>query len=321
MPNFGESGGLYNAKMKTVLITGGTGLIGQAITQALLEKGFGVVVLTRRLPKAMPASGNLAYALWDIPNQKVDVDAVCSADYIIHLAGAGIGERRWTSRRKQELVSSRTDSGALLVRILNENPHRLKAFISASAIGWYGADSMIPNPRPFTESDPAARGFLGDTCRQWEESLEPLHALGVRLVRLRTGLVLSPHGGLVEAYSKPLSWGIAPVIGNGRQVVSWIHMADLVRLYITAMLGENWAGNFNAVAPNPVSQRELIITLARYKRGRWFLPIYVPPVLLKIVLGQMSEEVLKSATISSGKVEGQGFIFQYPYIKGAVEGL
>ena len=150
--------------MPTVLITGGTGTIGKALSTLLLQKGYEIIVLTRNMSDKNAAHvPGLSYASWNVRNQTIDVDAIKKTDYIVHLAGAGVGDKRWTSKRKKEIVESRTQSSALLVKALQENSNQVKAVLSASAIGWYGADPVIPNPTPFEETSAAASGFLGDT--------------------------------------------------------------------------------------------------------------------------------------------------------------
>jgi uncharacterized protein len=307
--------------MATILITGGTGLIGKAITKALLERNYSIIILSRNGSKDQRSMTNLSYAKWSIEEQTIDKDAVAKADYIIHLAGAGVADKRWTKKRKQEIVGSRVKGGELLVKALQENTNNVKAIISSSAIGWYGPDPAIPNPRPFTEDDPADDDFLGQTCKKWEQSLAPISKMNTRLVTLRTGIVLSNDGGALVEFKKPLKFGTAAILGSGKQVISWIHIDDLVRLYITAIENESMNGTYNAVSPNPVSNKELTLQLAKISKGKFFIPIYVPSFILKLVLGELSIEVLKSATVSCDKVHYTGFTFLYPSIESALKAL
>lgn len=307
--------------MTTILITGGTGMIGNALTEALLERNYKIIVLSRDPGKHQPVTGSLSYAGWNIPSQTIDKEAIARADYIIHLAGAGIADKRWTKKRKQEILDSRVKSSELLAKTLQEIPNKIKAVISASAIGWYGEDPVIPNPNPFTEDDPADSSFLGDTCRQWEKSTEPIMSLGKRVVKIRTGIVLSKEGGAFKEFEKPLRFGIAAILGSGRQICSWIHIDDLVRLYISAIEDDTLRGVYNAVAPKPVSNKELMLQLAQEKKGKFFIPVYTPSFVLKTILGEMSIEVLKSATVSCNKIHYSGFTFLYPSIEAAMKNL
>jgi uncharacterized protein (TIGR01777 family) len=170
------------------------------------------------------------------------------------------------------------------------------------------------------ESDPPANDFLGSACKQWEESIEPVTQLGKRLVKLRTGIVLSKEGGALKEFLKPLRFGIAAILGNGKQIISWIHIGDLVRMFIAAIEDDKMNGVYNAVAPGPVSNKELIIELAK-ARKKFYIPVYVPPFILKIVLGEMSIEGLKSVMVSCEKIQQAGFTFHYPGIRAALESL
>jgi len=302
--------------MQTVLITGGTGLVGKALTKQLLEKGYNVIILTRKIP----ANGNslVQYALWDVPKKTIDANAIQAADFIVHLAGAGVVEKKWTAAYKKEIVDSRTQSSALLVAAMQQHSNKVKAVISSSAIGWYGADN---GNKPFIETTMHAPGFLGETCKLWEQSIEPVQALGKRLVKLRTGIVLSNDGGALAEFKKPIQFGIAGILGSGKQVVSWIHIDDLCRMFIAAMENEQVSGSYNAVAPHPVNNEKLTLTLAKLMKGRFFIPVPVPVFVLKIMLGERSTEVLKSTTVSAKKIEQTGFTFLYPFIEQALEEL
>jgi uncharacterized protein (TIGR01777 family) len=306
--------------MATVLITGGTGMIGRALSAMLLERGYDVIVLTRDAGASKERKG-LSYAVWDVKQQTIDAAAVQQADYIVHLAGAGVADKRWSDKRKQEIVNSRTQSSALIVKALKEHANKVKAVVSVSGIGWYGPDPVVPNPKPFVETDPVATDFLGDTCRLWEDSIEPVALLGKRLVKLRTGVVLSNEGGALAEFKKPLRFGLAAILGSGSQVMSWIHIDDVCRIFLQALEDEQLNGVYNAVAPQPVNNKMLTLHLAKAMRGRFYLPVYVPSFLLKIVLGGLSIEVLKSATISARKIHCTGFDFAYPSIDAALNAL
>lgn len=307
--------------MQTVLITGGTGLVGKAIAKLFLEQGYKVIVLTRKISQHQIQLPNLQYALWDVKQQTIDKSAFEQADYILHLAGAGVVDKKWTPSYQQEIVESRVNSSALLVQYLQNSQHKVKAIISASAIGWYGPDTNKSSTDGFVETDPSHESFLGNTCKLWEQSIEPVTALGIRLIKYRIGIVLSNEGGALAAFKQPLQFGIAGILGNGKQIVSWIHMDDLCRLFLFAIENSELQGSYNAVAPTPVSNKELTLTLAKALKGNFYIAMHVPAFVLKIMLGQRSVEVLKSTTVSVTKIKKTGFVFQYPNIKAALQAL
>jgi uncharacterized protein (TIGR01777 family) len=301
--------------MATICITGGTGLIGTALSQYLSAKGHAIIILSRT---AKPSSTKgITYAAWNVEAETIDGDTIASSDYIIHLAGAGVADKRWTVKRKTEILNSRVHGGKLLVKALKEIPNKVKAVISSSAIGWYGPDTG----KPFVESAQPYTDFLGETCKQWEEAIDPVSAIGKRLVKLRTGIVLSNNGGALKEFKSPLRFGLAAILGSGSQMISWIHIDDLCRMYEFAMENENISGIFNAIAPKPVTNKDLTVTLAKKMRGNAFITAPVPSFVLKIVLGEMSIEVLKSATVSSAKIQSAGFQFLYPTIDAALNEL
>lgn len=307
--------------MPVVLISGGTGLIGTNLTRHLIEKNYDVIILTREKDK-LSENPKISYAHWDIKNEQIDNSAIKNANYIIHLAGAGIVEKKWTKDYKKQIVESRTKSSSLLIKTISENSHHVQSFVSASAIGWYGADvKPLKRKEGFIETDTADNSFTGETCILWEASVKPVEELGIRLVILRTGIVLSNEGGAYKEFKKPLKFGIAGILGSGKQVVSWVHIDDLCRIYIDAMENNELHDSYNAVAPMPVTNKKLVLHMAEVLKNKFFIPIHVPGFVLKIMMGQRSTEILKSATVSDKKIKATGFTFLYPSIEAAIEQL
>ena len=308
--------------MPTILITGGTGMIGKALSDLLLSKGYELIILSRNNPvKHNLNTPNIRYASWDIKKQKIDAWAIAEADGIIHLSGANIAEKRWTSRRKKEILESRTNSADLLVNALQTIPNKVKILISASAIGWYKPLLPAEGNSVRVETDPPDPGFLGRTCRQWEQHVQQAEKTGIRIVILRTGIVLNREGGAFPSFRRPIRAGIAAVLGSGKQVISWIHIEDLCRIYLSAIQDESFNGVYNAVAPMPVTNKEFTRALAKAIKGQFYLTVHVPSFILKLLLGEMSIEVLKSARVSSEKLKKTGFQFMFPGINSAVEDL
>ena len=304
--------------MSTILITGGTGLVGKALTSLLISKNYKVIILTRSVP-TVSDNTNVSYSAWDIKNNRIDIEAIKKADAIIHLAGAGVMDKKWNAAYKAEIVLSRTQSSELIVKTLKENKNNVKAIISASAIGWYGADKVANHY--FTENEPADAQFLGETCKAWEESISGATALGVRVCKLRTGIVLSRLGGAYIEFRKKLAFGIASILGNGKQMVSWIHIDDLCNQFLFALENEKMEGSYNAVAPMPVSNKTLTLAIAKIICPKFYIPTYVPTFILKIMLGERSVEILKSTTVSSKKIEDAGYKFLFATAEIAIQNL
>jgi len=304
--------------MQTILITGGTGMVGQSLTNFLLAKGYHVIVLTRQQKQSSRA--HFSFAQWDLNKGWIDPTAIAAADYIIHLAGEGVADKRWTAARKKAILDSRVNSSALLVKALKEYPNKVKAIVAASAIGWYGPDNEKSKQSGFVETDPVDSSFLGDTCQQWEESMHPIKAMGIRLVSVRIGIVFNKMGGALAEFMKPAKLGAAAILGDGQQMVSWIHQQDLNRLMLFALETEQVAGVYNAVAPDPVNNAILTKGIAR-RFHTWAIPFNVPSFILKIILGEMSVEVLKSANVSASKILAARFIFDYASMDEALDDL
>lgn len=305
--------------METVLIAGGTGLVGKRLTQLLTEQGYGVILLSRSAGRNT-GSSLIRYAQWDPGKGSLDEAAFAEADYVVNLAGAGVADQRWTAARKKEIRDSRVQAGETLVKALHTIPHKIKAFVNASAQGWYGPDPAT-HDGGFMEEDAPFTDYLARTCVDWEGSVKKVEEAGVRLVKLRIGIVLANGGGAMKEFRKPIAFRFATVLGSGKQMVSWIHVDDLCGMFLHAIQNTAVTGIYNACAPHPVSNKELIHAIANARWGNAYLSMPVPAFVLKLMMGEMSIEVLKSCTMQSAKIVLSGFRFTYPVISSAVKHL
>ena len=301
--------------MKTIGITGGTGFVGKHLTELLLAQNHQVIIFSRK-----PATSSIAgvrYAHWDAEQKTCDTHALNQLDAIVHLAGAGIADKRWTDSRKKEIVNSRVDGTHFLVEQIKLHAPDCQTLISASATGFYGPD--MPGKPPFSESAKPYADFLGNTCKAWEDAAHGADA-ALRTVILRFGIVLGQESGAFPQFERPMNFGIMPILGNGTQMVSWIEVDDLARLILFCIDNVQCRGVYNAVSPNPVTHVDLMRTIAAIKGGLK-IPVPAPAFALKIMLGEMSVEVLKSCTVSAQKTLATGFSFRYPEISGAVKAI
>jgi len=302
--------------MKTIGITGGTGFIGHHITKLLTAQGYKVVIFTRT-PTKHPELPHVKYSFWDAERNACDNTYFPSMVAFINLAGAGIADKRWTDKRKKEIVESRVIGTTFMIQQLKAYAPQCTTFISASATGYYGADDN--GTPPFTEDSPPYTDFLANTCIQWEAAAKNAQDT-MRLVILRFGIVLGKEHGAFAEFTKPMSFGIMPILGSGSQIVSWIEVDDLANMICHAIEHEQLKGIYNAVSPQPVTHKELVKTIAHTKGGIK-IPAPVPAFALKLVLGELSTEVLKSVTVSAKKITDTGFTFHYPDIKSAVKAI
>lgn len=289
-----------------VLISGGTGLIGERLTGKLSARGYEVAILSRSAAK----EGSATY-YWDPKGNRIDSEAVNSCEYIIHLAGLNIGGGRWTPRRKKEILNSRVKSAELLFDALDRRKNKLKAFISASAIGYYGA---VTENKIFTESDPPGNDFLGNTCKIWESVCEPFSALGIRTARIRVGIVLSEKAGALKRISQPIKLGLGAALGSGKQYLPWIHLDDLCEIFVMAIENDKMEGAYNAVAPQHVNNKEFTEKVAQSLHKPLWLP-NIPSFGLKMIFGELADTILYGSRISSNKIVSSGYKFRYPTLE------
>jgi uncharacterized protein (TIGR01777 family) len=296
---------------KTVLLTGGTGFVGKHLTDVLIDNGFLVAILSRSDQKNTPS---ITYYKWDLKKNFIDHEAILKADYIIHLAGEGIVEKRWAKKRKKDIVESRVKPIDLIFSVLKEKNKTLDAFISASGVGIYGA---ITSHKICDETTPPADDFLGTTCQEWEKAVDKIASLKIRIVKIRTGIVFGKAEGFLKKIVPSFKAGFGAVLGNGKQYLPWIHIDDLCQIYLKAILDEQMQGAYNACINDTTTNSRFSKTLANLFGYTIWLP-KVPAFILKLVLGEMSVAVLKGQRVSSEKIQKAGFEFQFTDLEKAL---
>lgn len=294
--------------MKKVIITGGTGLVGQRLTTLLKHKGFEVSILCRNPKRPNEFK-------WNIEEGYIDERVFEQASAIIHLAGAGVADKRWTEERKKEIIESRTKSARLLYKYLSGSKYPVASFISASAVGFYGDRKS----ELLTEDSANGSGFLAEVCKVWEEEAEKFSALNIAVSKIRIGIVLSKDGGALPKLDFPIKFGIGAYIGDGKQFVPWIHIDDLCNAFIH-LLEKNLHDTYNGCAPDIKTNKEMSETIAEVLH-RPFIPFPAPGFILKTVMGEMASMLLMSNNCSSQKIINTGFVFQYPELKEALQNI
>ncbi len=297
---------------KNILITGATGLVGKALTESLVKDGYNVAILTRNPEKIK----NITAFGWDVAKQTIDLKCFDNIDTIVHLAGAGIADERWTAKRKQEIIRSRTQSTALLYQAIKENKFPVKNFISASAVGFYGNSGA----EILTETSANGTGFLADCCQQWENAVDEGLALGIRVVKIRIGLILDKNYGALPAIAKPIRYFAGAALGSGKQYMPWIHIDDIVGIFTEAITNQAYAGAFNACAPKSVTNAVFTQAVAtRFGRPVW--PFNVSAFVLNLILGEMSILPLMSNKTVPEKLMANNFNFKYPKLNDALSAI
>jgi hypothetical protein len=287
-----------------VLITGGTGFIGQALVRALLAQGHAVSVLTRDRAKAAAVLPTGATAVERLEG--------LAPEAVVNLAGENLGAHRWNEARKREFVDSRVGTTRRLVEWMATLPRRPRAMVSGSAVGYYGArgDEVL------TEDAAPGRGFQSELCAKWEVEACGAETLGVRVCRIRTGIVLGPGGGGLAAMKLPFQLGLGGHLGSGQQWMSWIHRDDLVSLILWLLADDGRSGAYNATVPRPVTNREFAQTLATSLRRPALLPM--PAFAVKLLVGEMSHLLLTGQRVVPARAQAGGFRFHYPHLLPAL---
>jgi uncharacterized protein (TIGR01777 family) len=295
---------------KHILLTGGTGLIGKHLTRLLLSQGYAVSHLSRSVGKGT----RVKTYLWDIHKSIIDPDCLDGVDIIVHLAGAGIADKRWTEKRKKELIESRIKSIGLVYDLLKTKKNQVSTIISASGIGYYSdrGDEVM------TEDSAPRHDFLGTCCNEWEKAVNEGEKSGLRVLKFRTGVVLDKKGAALPKLALPVKLGIGSPLGKGDQWVSWIHWHDVVDMYLYGIINTRLKGTYNMVAPNPVTNKQFTQAVAKQLHRPLWMP-NVPAFALKLLFGEMSVAILGSTKVSAQKIEENGFKFKYPSLTGALK--
>ncbi len=298
--------------MKTILLTGGSGLIGRRLSEMLTEEGYKVIWLSRE----RHVNTKIPRYRWDYQKNEIDRDALEQADVIIHLAGSNLGEGAWTRRKKQEIVESRVQTAKLLLETIKLMPKKPEAFISASAVGFYG---MHTSDKIYTEEDqPARNDFLSRTCKKWEATASAFQKeMGIRTVAIRTAFVIAKESEGFKKMLLPTRFGMGSPFGTGSQYMPWVHLEDLCQIYLKAVEDDTMQGVFNAVSPESITNAGFMKTLAKEMKRPFFFP-KIPAFILRLIMGEAAGMILEGSRISSQKILDAGYQFLYPTTSKAI---
>jgi uncharacterized protein (TIGR01777 family) len=293
-----------------ILITGGSGLLGSSLTQKLLSENIEVVHLTRE----KNSKNDVKNYLWNWGENEIDEKCFNGITHIIHLAGAGIAEKAWTQKRKNTIVKSRVLTARLLHSKIESLNIDLKAFISASAVGFYGAQV---SEKEFNESDVSYEDFMGNCCKQWENAADLFVPIS-RVVKLRLGVILDKDFGALPRIARMIKNRIGSPLGTGSQYMPWIHIDDAVEIFYNAIRNNEYSGVYNAVSTENITNSILTKSVGRVLNRKIWLP-NVPSFILRFLYGEMSDTILKGVKVSNKKIKNLGFKFKYNKIDEALK--
>ena len=297
----------------TVLITGGTGLVGSTLLALLHGAGYRLRILSR----SGRSVANARSFRWDINRGSIEKGAIEGVDHIIHLAGENIGSGRWTKARRKKIIDSRVLSAQLLFDSVEKRNPELKSFTSASATGYYGA---VTTDKVFSEDDSPGGDFLARVCVEWEKAAGLFRSGGYRTSVVRTGIVLSKKGGMLKRVLPLVNMSFLPLFGNGKHYLPWIHIDDLCSVYLKILSGKGMDGVFNAVAPEHVTYRDFISSLSSAKNKKILMPP-TPEFMWKVLFGKQSSMLLEGSRVSAEKIIDAGYSFSYPTMGKALSEL
>lgn len=299
--------------MKNVLITGGSGLVGIRLTKMLVKKGYRVTHLTRiKNSKA----GVRTYE-WDARNGKLEEGALNGVNIVIHLAGAGIADKKWTDARKELIIKSRTQTAGFLLEKIKEAGNQLDCMVSASGINYYGA---VNSDHINVEGDPAGEDFTADCVTKWEGAVDEFASLPTRVVKLRIGVVLALESGALPRLAGPVKMGFGAAVGSGKQWIPWVHVDDVCRMFIHAIETQSMEGVYNAISPEHINNADLTKAIAKQLKRPLWMP-KVPAWALKMMYGEMADLVLQGSRASCEKLQQTGFEHSYPDVVSALKHL
>lgn len=299
--------------MATILITGISGLVGTALSQYLQKQGHTIKGLSR---SAGSKNGIQIYK-WNIDSGEIDELAFKDVTHIVHLAGEGIADKRWTEERKKAIMDSRTKSTELVIKTIEKLKLPIQGFAGASAIGAYG---LKTSEHIYTETDRETDDFFGKTCQLWEDSYLPLSKLNIRTCILRIGIVLSARGGAYVKMKTPVKFGIGSALGSGKQYMPFVHIDDVVGAFEKALLDETMKGIYNLVGSEHVTNYQFNKALSRSIQKPFFMPA-VPAFILKLLLGEMHLMVTTGSRVSNEKLLNSGYNLKFPTLEAALAQL
>lgn len=298
--------------MNKILIAGGTGFVGKQLISFLSKIGYELSVLSR---KEIEGNEKVTYFQWDIDKAYIDIKAFEGVDTIINLTGANIGEKRWTKKRKKELIDSRVQSIELLFKYVSENKFPIKTIISSSAVGYYGA---VTTDTIFDETAEKGSDFLAEVCTQWEDAANQFSTIGARVVILRKGVIVGKGGGIYQKLAPLANRGVNPAVGSGKQFMPLIDMCDLMRLYQFILKHQEVNGIFNTVSSQHITMNELAKAFLTHFGKKSILP-NVPSFVIKLLFGEMATMLLNGSRVSNEKIKQQGFHFLYETLEKSLD--
>ncbi len=298
--------------MKSILITGGTGLIGKKLLSKFSKNVFNIYVLTRK--KSFKEDG-INYLHWDPINGLLDINKIKNLETIIHLVGESIARKRWTNKQKKIIINSRIRTTQLLFREIKKLKTKPLTIISASAVGIYKSNTLVPQ----SEDGVLDSGFLSEVVMMWEQEINKFKSLGIRTIILRIGIVISKNGGMIKSILPIFRYGLGVPLGNGSQIMSWIHIDDLVRIILYCQINTKMKGYINAVSPYPVTNNEFTLKFSKILNTFRF-PSFIkaPSFIIRFLFGEMSDLIINGKNVSANKILKSNFSFLYENIEDAL---